>query len=107
MLDTCNSLSPAFLNFTTIYVLTILMNFSVLSVEIVIACSSNKKLNLPFQKTKQVIQSLSYVGPNTRNSRLYNLKYATRVNSFKHCIKKYSLKKLDNVEADIYTYIYI
>ena len=89
------------------------MNFSVLSVKIVIACSSNEKLNLTFQKTKLVIQSLSCVGPNTRNSRLYKLKSATRVNSFKHCIKKYSLKKLDYIYivciyivCILYLYIY-
>ena len=59
----------------------------------VITCSSNKKLKLPFQKTKVGIQSLSYVGPNTWNSL-----------PDKHYIKEYFLKKLGNVEADIYSY---
>ena len=43
---------------------------------------SNKRLKLPFQKTKLGIQSLSYVGPNTWNSLSNNLKSATNVNSF-------------------------
>ena len=33
-----------------------------------------------------------------------NLKSAVSVNSFKHNIKKYFLKKLGNVEADNYGY---
>ena len=70
----------------------------------VITRSSNKKLKLPFRKTKLGIQSLSYVGPDTWNSLPDNLKSATSVNSFKHYIKKYFLKKLGNVEADIYSY---
>ena len=70
----------------------------------VITCSSNKKLKLPFRKTKRGIQSLSYVGPNTWNSLPDNLKSATSVNSFKHYSKEYFLKKLDNIEADIYSY---
>ena len=70
----------------------------------VITCSSNKKLKLPFQKTKLGIQSLSYVGLKTWNSLPDNLKSATSVNSFKHYIKEYFLKKLVNVEADIYSY---
>ena len=70
----------------------------------VITRSSNKKLKLPFRKTKLGIQSLSYVGPNTWNSLPNNLKSATSVNSFKHYIKEYVLKKLGNVEADIYSY---
>ena len=70
----------------------------------VIKRSSNKKLKLPSRKTKLGIQSLSYVGPNTSNSLPDNLKSATSVNSFKHYIKEYFLKKLGNVEADIYSY---
>ena len=70
----------------------------------VITRSSNKKLKLPFRKTKLGIQSLSYVGPNTWKSFPDNLKSATSVNSFKHYIKKYFLKKLGNAEADIYSY---
>ena len=70
----------------------------------VITCSSNKKLKLPFQKTKLGIQSLSYVGPNTWNSLPDNLKSATSLNSFKHYINEYFLKKLGNVEADFYSY---
>ena len=57
----------------------------------VIARSSNKKLKLPFRKTKLWIQSLYYVGPNTWNSLPNNLKSATDVNSFKHYIKEYFL----------------
>ena len=42
--------------------------------------SSNKKLKLPFRKTKKLgIQSLSYVRPNTRNSLTDNLKSAISV----------------------------
>ena len=70
----------------------------------VITRSSNKKLKLRFRKTKLEIQSLSSVRPNTWNSLPNNLKSATSVNSFKHYIKEYLLKKLDNVEADIYSY---
>ena len=70
----------------------------------VITRSSNKKLKLPFRKTKLGIQSLSYVGPNTWKSFPDNLKSATSVNSFKHRIKEYFLKKLGNAEADIYSY---
>ena len=40
---------------------------------------------------------------NTWNSLPDNLKSATSVNSFKHYIKEYFLKKLGNVEADIYS----
>ena len=71
---------------------------------IIITHSSSKKLKLPFRKTKLGIQSLSYVGPNTWNSLPNNLKSATSVNSFKHYIKECFLKKLGNVEADIYSY---
>ena len=60
----------------------------------VITRSSNKKLKLTFRKTKLWIQSLSYVGPNTWTSLPDNLKSATSVNSFKHYIKEYFLKKL-------------
>ena len=70
----------------------------------VITRSSNKKLKLLFRKTKLEIQSLSSVRPNTWNSLPNNLKSATSVNSFKHYIKEYLLKKLGNVEADIYSY---
>ena len=70
----------------------------------VIMRSSNKKLKLPFRKTKLGIQNLSYVGPNTWNSLSNNLKSATNVNSFKPYIKEYFLKKLGNIEADIYSY---
>ena len=70
----------------------------------VITRSSNKKLKLPFRKTKLGIQSLSYVGPNTWNSLPDNFKSATNVNSFKHYIKEYFLKKLSSVEADSYSY---
>ena len=66
--------------------------------------SSNKKLKLPFQKTEQGIQSLSYVGPNTWNNLSGNLKSAIAVSSFKHYIKEYFLKKLGNLEPDIYSY---
>ena len=66
--------------------------------------SSNKKLKLPFRKAKLGIQSLSYVRPNTWNSLPNNLKPATSVNSLRHYIKEYFLKKLGNVEADIYSY---
>ena len=69
----------------------------------VISCSSNKKLKLPFRKTKLGIQSLSYVSPDTWNSFPNNLKSATSFNSFKHYIKDYFLKKLGNIEGEIYS----
>ena len=50
------------------------------------------------------MQSLSYVGSTTWNKPPSNLKTATSVNCFKHNIKKYFLKKLDETEADIYSY---
>ena len=64
----------------------------------VITRSSNKKLKLPFRKTKLGIQSLSCVGPNTWINLPDNLKSATSVNF------EYFLKKLGKVEADIYSY---
>ena len=70
----------------------------------VITRSSDKTLKLPFRKTKLGIQRWSSVGPNTWDSIPDNLKSATSVNSFKHYIKEYFLKKLENVETDIYSY---
>ena len=70
----------------------------------VIMSSFNKKLKLPFPKTKLEIQSLSYAEPNTWNSLPDNLKSATSVNSFQHHIKEYFLKKLRDFEAEIYSY---
>ena len=64
----------------------------------------NKKLKLPFCKSKLGMQSLSYVGPSTWNKLPNNLKTATSVNYFKHDIKKYLLQKLSEAEADIYSY---
>ena len=63
----------------------------------------DKKLKLPFRKSKLGMQSLSYVGPSTWNNLPNNLKTATSVNCFKHNIKKYFLKKLGETEADIYS----
>ena len=101
MIDTCNSLSPI----KTINFLTIFMNFfSPFGENGVITRSSNKKLKLPLRKIKLGIRSLFYVGPNTWNSLPYNMKSAASVNSFKHYIKEYFLKKLGNIEADIYGY---
>ena len=65
----------------------------------------NKKLKLPFRKSKLGMQSLSYVGPSTWNKLPNNLKTATSVNYFKHDIEKYFLKKLSETEADIYSYL--
>ena len=70
----------------------------------VITHSSNKKLKLPFRKTKLGIQSLPYVGPNTWNSLSDNSKSATSINSLKHYIKEYFLNRLGNIEAHIYSY---
>ena len=50
------------------------------------------------------MQSLSYIGPCTWNKLHNNLKTINNVNCFKHNIKKYSLKKLSDTEADIYWY---
>ena len=66
--------------------------------------SSNKKLKLPFWIAKLGIQILSYVGLNTWNSLLDNLQSATSINSFKHNIQEYFLKKVSNAEADIYSH---
>ena len=105
MIDTYNSLSPTFLNFRTINFLTILMNFFCpVGENGVIMRYSNKKLKLPFQKTNLGIQSLSDMRPNTWNSLRDNLKSANSVNSFKRYIKECFLKKLGNIEADIYSY---
>ena len=101
MISTCSSFSPIFSNFKTINVIIILMNFSVLLVKMVqlrvlpiITGSSNKKLKLPFRKTKLGIQSLFFVGPNTWSTLPDNLKSVTSVNSFKQYIKEYFLKRL-------------
>ena len=64
----------------------------------------NKKLKIPFRKSKLGMKSLSYVGPTTWIKLPNNLKTATRINCFKHDIKKYFLKKLGEVKADIYSY---
>ena len=40
------------------------------------------------------MQSLSYIGPNTWNKHLNNLKTTTSINWFEHNIKKFFLKKL-------------
>ena len=67
-------------------------------------CCCNKKMKLPFLKTKLGMQSLSYIGPSTWNKFPNNLKTATSINCFKHDIKKYFLKKLSETEVDIYSY---
>ena len=66
--------------------------------------SCNKKLKLPFRKSKLGMQSLLYLGPSTWNKLPNNLNTATTVNCFKHDIKKYFLKKLGETEVDIYSY---
>ena len=66
--------------------------------------SCNKELELPSRKSKLRMQILSYVGPSTWNKLPNNLKSATSVNCFKHDVKKYFLKKLNETEADIYSY---
>ena len=63
--------------------------------------SCNKKLKLPFRKSKLGMQSLSYVGPSTWNKLPNNLKIATNLNCFKQGIKKFFVKKLSDAEADI------
>ena len=104
MIDTCNSLSPTF-KFQNDQCPDYFDElFCPVGENGVMMRSSNKKLKLPFRKTKLGVRSLYYVGPDTWNSLLDNLKSSTRVNFFKHYIKKYLLKKLGNVEADIYSY---
>ena len=66
----------------------------------------NKKLKLPFCKSKLGMQSFSYLGPSTWNKLPNNFKTTNSVNSFKHDIKKYFHKKLGEVEAVIYSYAY-
>ena len=46
----------------------------------------NKKLKLPFRKSKLGMQSLSYVGPSTWNKLANSLKIVTSVNCFKACV---------------------
>ena len=70
----------------------------------VAASCCNKKLKLPFRKSKLGMQSLSYVGSSAWNKLPSNLKTTTSVNCFKHDIKKYFLQKLSETEADIYSY---
>ena len=65
----------------------------------------NKKLKLPFCKSKLGMQSLSYVGPSTWNKLSDNIKTTTSVNCFKHNIKKYFLMKLSETGVDIYSYV--
>ena len=104
MIDTCNSLSPTF-KFRNDQCPDYFDElFCPVGENGVMMRSSNKKLKLPFRKTKLGVRSLYYVGPDTWNSLPDNLKSSTRVNFFKHYIKKYFLKKLGNVEADIYSY---
>ena len=70
----------------------------------VAASCCNKKLKLPFRKSKLGMQSLSCVGSSTWNKLPSNLKTTTSVNCFKHDIKKYFLQKLSETGADIYSY---
>ena len=84
-----DSLSPISLNFATINVLTILMNFCPVGENSGIKCSSNKKSHLYFRKTILGIKSLSYVGPYTWNSLPGVLKSAAGVSSFKHYINPF------------------
>ena len=70
----------------------------------VATCCCNKKLKLPFHKSKLGMQSLSYIGPSIWNKLSNNLMTATSINCFKHCIKKYILKKLSGTEMDICSY---
>ena len=51
------------------------------------------------------MQSLLYVGPSTWNKLPNNLNTATSINCFKHDIKKCFLKKINDTEADIYSYV--
>ena len=66
-------------------------------------CCCNKKLKLPFHRSKLGMQSLLYVGPSTWNKLSNNLKTATSINCFKHDFKQYFLKKLGENEAVIYS----
>ena len=66
--------------------------------------SCNKKLKLPFHKSKLGMQILSYIGPSTWNKLPNNLRTANNVNCFKHSIKNNFLWKLSDTEADIYRY---
>ena len=59
----------------------------------------NKKLELPFHKSKLGMQSFSYVGPSAWIKLHDNLKTATSVNCFKHNIKKYFLKELGETDV--------
>ena len=58
----------------------------------VATCCCNKKLKLPFRKSKLGMQSLLYVGPSTWNKLPNSLKIATSVNCFKACVR-YFLSK--------------
>ena len=107
MIDTYSSLYLILLNFTTISALCPdYFNEVYCPVDNngVATRSSNKKLKLPFRKSKLGTQSFSYREPSTWNKLPNNFKTATNVNCFKHYIKKYFLKKLSETEADIYSY---
>ena len=104
MVDTYNSLYLILFNFTTISVLTICSDEVFCPVDNygLGTPSCNKKLKLPFHKRMLGMQSLSSIGPSTWYKLPNNLKTTNNVNCFKHNIKKYSLKKLIDTEADIY-----
>ena len=50
------------------------------------------------------MQSLLSIGPSTSNKLQNNLKANNNINCFKYNIKKYSLKKLSDTDADTYRY---
>ena len=64
----------------------------------------NKKLELPFHKSKLGMQSFLYIVPSTWIKLHNNLKTATSGNCFKHNIKKYFLKELGETDVGIYIY---
>ena len=62
-------------------------------------------MKLLFGKAMLRTQIIPDVGrPGTCNNLPGNFKSVTGFNSFKHNIKRCFFKKLDNVEADIYSY---
>ena len=56
--------------------------------------NSYKKLTLPFRKTTQGQNSLSYIGPSVWNKLSENIKSCNNINTFKHNVKKHFFNEI-------------
>ena len=54
---------------------------------------SHQKLKLPKRKTNQGLRALSYIGPSLWNNLDNSMKRCASLNSFKHKVKDYYLRK--------------